>query len=93
MTPTLTIQELGRAPFQGASQSRREGERTPEVRSSLEYEETDEEGSVHSFSSMLGKTRSFAEVVKSTPPSSPQHDHRIKQVCTSTLLAGLKAIN
>jgi hypothetical protein len=52
-----------------------------DVRSSQEYETTDDDGSVHSFSSLVGnKTRSFADVVKSTPPASPEHHSHIRQV-------------
>ncbi|XP_076469593.1 LOW QUALITY PROTEIN: uncharacterized protein LOC143299932 [Babylonia areolata] len=67
---------LHRSFHQGA----RDGEATPELRSSLEYETTDEEGSVHSLSSTLGKTRSFADVVKSPLPSSPRQEERIKEL-------------
>lgn len=64
---------------QRASQSGKDGNQTPDIHSSLEYEETDEEGSLHSFSSLLGKTRSFANGVK-TPLPSPEPEQRIKQV-------------
>ncbi|KAL8567867.1 hypothetical protein ACOMHN_058989 [Nucella lapillus] len=56
----------------------RDGFASPEVSSSLEYEEADtEEGS---SSSTPRRPHSFAEVVKSPPPSSPRQDHRIKQL-------------
>ncbi|XP_025095039.1 A-kinase anchor protein 9-like isoform X3 [Pomacea canaliculata] len=65
--------------FERASQSGKDGNQTPDIHSSLEYEETDEEGSLHSFSSLLGKTRSFANGVK-TPLPSPEPEQRIKQL-------------
>ncbi|XP_070212349.1 A-kinase anchor protein 9-like isoform X3 [Littorina saxatilis] len=72
--------------FQSLPPNSHEGE----VRSSQEYEETDEEGSTHSFSSMLGKARTFADIVKtSSPPtatspppttSSPMEEDKVKQL-------------